>query len=59
MADISKVTLLNGDTYNLKDEYARQEIENLGPGIEVLFDQTALVFNNVPEPLPDAEEASF
>lgn len=33
MADISKITLPNGSVYNIKDAYARQEIENIQTAI--------------------------
>ena len=29
MADISKITLPNGDEYNIKDASAREELDNL------------------------------
>ena len=37
MADISKITLPNGNTYNIKDAVARQTIEAFAGGNAVVF----------------------
>ena len=37
MADISKITLPSGTTYDIKDAWARQQIESITGGSAIVF----------------------
>ena len=60
MAEISKITTIDGTTYDIKDKAARTAISQIS-SIEASFDGTALVFSEGGGggSLPNAEGATF